>query len=251
MKNWAHRLALIGMGALAALLSQSAFPADTPDEWVARAASVQGTVEARRVGESQWQPVRLNDAFRPGDTIRVQERSRADLALRDQSVLRLNANTTMTLEAVAESRSWVVDLLRGAAYFLSSGPRNLSVRTAFAALPGSRGTEFYVGVEADKAVFTILEGNVVAQNATGTLTLTGGQSAVAETGKAPGLVTIVRPRDAVQWVVYYPPVLYLSPEELPPGADWRERGAAICRAATARRSSESLRRDRRRTRYGP
>jgi tetratricopeptide (TPR) repeat protein len=234
MKSWAYRLAVIGTGALATLLCTHAFPADAPEEWVARAATVQGTVEARRVGETQWQPVKLNDAFRPGDTIRVQERSRADLALRDQSVLRLNANTTMTVEAVAESRTWVVDLLRGAAYFLSSGPRRLNVRTAFATA-GVRGTEFYVGVEADKAVFTIFEGTVVAQNDTGTLTLVGGQSAVAVAGKAPGLLTVVRPRDAVQWALYYPPVLYFSPEELAQGTDWRD---AVRRSLEQQRSGD-------------
>ena len=58
----------------------------------ATAASVQGTVEAQRVGNAQWQPVKLNDKFCPGDTIRVGEKSRADIALLNQSVLRLNAN---------------------------------------------------------------------------------------------------------------------------------------------------------------
>ena len=47
--------------------------------------------------------------------------------------------------------------------------------------------------------------------------LTGGQSAVAETGKAPVLRVVARPRDAVQWALYYPPVLYVRPDELPAG----------------------------------
>ena len=65
---------------------------------VAKAVSVQGTVEARRAGQPSWQPVRLNDTYAPGDVIRVGERSRADLAMLDQSVLRLNANTELTIE---------------------------------------------------------------------------------------------------------------------------------------------------------
>ncbi|MGH7408002.1 MAG: FecR domain-containing protein, partial [Candidatus Methylomirabilales bacterium] len=83
---------------------------------------MQGTVEVRRAGEPQWQPVKLNDTFFPGDTIQVLERSRADLALLDQSVLRLSANTTLTLEPVKEERTGVVNLLRGAAHFFSRGP---------------------------------------------------------------------------------------------------------------------------------
>ena len=87
-----------------------------------RAVSVQGTIEAQRVGETQWQPVQLNDRSRTGDQIRVRDRSRADVALLDQSVLRLNANTTITVRPVKEERTDVVDLLRGAAHFLSRGP---------------------------------------------------------------------------------------------------------------------------------
>ena len=127
----------------------------------------------------------LNDTFCPGDTIRVQERSRADLALLDQSVLRLNANTTITLQAVKEERTGVVDLLRGAAHFFSRGPRSLEVQTPFA-IAGVRGTEFFISVEADRTLLTTFEGTVVAENPAGSLTLSGGQSAVAEAGRGRG-----------------------------------------------------------------
>src|SRR5712691_2959108 len=205
---------------LTALLYPYASPAQTHEEWIARAVSVQGTVEAQRVGETQWQPVKLNDTFRPGDKIRVLERSRADVALLDQSVLRLNANTAITIQAVKEERTGVVDLLRGAAHFFSRGPRSLEVQTPFT-VAGVRGTEFLVGVEPDRTLLTVFEGTVLAQNPTGSLTLTSGQSAVAETGKAPVLRAVARPRDAVQWTLYYPPVLYLRPDEFPAGGDWQ------------------------------
>jgi hypothetical protein len=79
LKRWAYRLAVIGASSLAALLSPHAYPAETPEQGVAKAVSVQGTVEVRRAGQTQWQPVKLNDTFSPGDSIRVQERSRADV----------------------------------------------------------------------------------------------------------------------------------------------------------------------------
>src|SRR5215510_12545941 len=139
---------------LTALLYPYASLAQTREGWIARAVSVQGTVEAQRVGETQWQPVKLNDQFRPGDTIQVLERSRADVALLDQSVLRLNANTTITLQAVKEERTGVVDLLRGATHFFSRGPGSLEVQTPFA-IAGVRGTEFLVSVEPDKTFLSI------------------------------------------------------------------------------------------------
>ena len=55
--------------------------------------------------------------------------------------------------------------------------------------------------------------NVLAQNDAGSLTLQSGQSAVAEAGKAPVLKVVARPRDAVRWALYYPPVMY----DVPPG----------------------------------
>src|SRR5262247_3350990 len=164
---------------LTALLYPYASLAQTREGWIARAVSVQGTVEVQRVGETQWQPVKLNDTFRPGDKIRVLERSRADVALLDQSVLRLNADTTITIEAVKGERTGVIDLLRGAAHFFSRGPGSLDVQTPFA-IAGVRGTEFFINVETGRALLTTFEGTVVVENSVGSLTLTSGQSAVAE-----------------------------------------------------------------------
>ena len=50
-------------------------------KWFAKVVSVQGSVQARKLGEKQWIAVKLNDIFCPGDTIRVQEQSRAALVL--------------------------------------------------------------------------------------------------------------------------------------------------------------------------
>jgi len=202
------------------LLYANASLAQTHAEWVAKAVSVQGAVEAQRVGETLWQPVKLNDTFRPGDKIRVLEKSRADVAMLDQSVLRLNANTAITIQAVKQERTGVVDLLRGAAHFFSRGSGSLEVQTPFA-VAGVRGTEFLISLAPDRALLTTFEGTVVATNPAGSLTVTSGQSAVAEAGKAPVLSVVVRPRDAVHWALYYPPVLYLRPEEFPPGPDWQ------------------------------
>jgi tetratricopeptide (TPR) repeat protein len=61
---------------------------------------------------------------------------------------------------------------------------------------------------------------VLASNKEGSLAITGGQSAVAESGKAPVARVVVRPRDAVQWALYYPPVVSYRPDEFQ-GEDWQ------------------------------
>ena len=213
-------IVLVTIALVCGALNTPAADAQTPAPSIARAVSVQGAVEARRVGQSAWQAVKLNDAFAAGDTLRLGDRSRADLAMLDQSVLRLDSNTELTLEPVKAERTGAVNLLRGAAHFFSRGPRSLEVQTPFT-VAGVRGTEFYIGVERDRALITVFEGTVVAENPAGSLTLVGGQSAVAETGKAPVLRVVARPRDAVQWTLHYPPVVYIRAADLPAG-DWQD-----------------------------
>jgi tetratricopeptide (TPR) repeat protein len=182
--------------------------------------SVQGSVEVRRAGEVQWRPAALNDTYCPGDRIQVGDRSRADVTLVNQPVLRLDQGTTITLGEVREQKTSLIELIRGAIHFFSRLPRNLEVITAFVNA-GVEGTEGLVQVDGDRALITIFEGRVSASNQAGSLILTDGQSAVAERGQAPVLRTVVRPRDAVQWALYYPPVAYFHPDEFPPGPGWQ------------------------------
>ena len=203
---WDNRLLSIAGCLLGVILACGSAVAQTVGAPIAKAVSVQGTVETQRAGQTPWQPVNLNDTFRPGDTIRVQARSRADIALLDQSVLRLNANTTITVEAPKDGGTGVVDLIRGAAHFFARGPNSLEVKTPFT-VAGVRGTEFFINLESQATLLTVFEGTVVAQNAAGSLTLNNGQSAIAEVGKAPAARVVARPRDAVQWTLYYPPVI--------------------------------------------
>ena len=216
--------ALVWGGSLLAgiLYAPPSEAAATCEPWAARVTSVQGTVEARKAGEALWQPVHLDDTYCAGDSIRVAERSRADLALVNQPILRLDQNTTITLGGVKEGGASLVELLKGALYFFSRVPRNLEVLTAFVNA-GVEGTEGIIRVEADRASISIFEGQVVATSETGSLTLTDGQSATCAKGQAPIFVVWVRPRDAVQWALYYPPVLYVRPEEFPEGPGWKGR----------------------------
>src|SRR5262245_32682554 len=206
------------------MLVPSMARADCPDA-AARVVSVQGTVEAKRVGAADWTAAQVNDVYCPGDTLRVQSKSRADVALTDQSVLRLREGSTLVVQGIKQERGYVVDLLQGAAHVLSrQGAGNLEVNTPFT-VAGVRGTEFAVDVETDKAVVRVFEGRVLASNGAGGVSLGDGQAAVAEPGKAPVLRVEARPRDAVRWTLYYPPVIYVAPGE--PGREGGWRGALV------------------------
>ncbi len=199
---------------------QISFAATPCDPWIAQMVSVQGNVEVRRAGQTQWQPARLNDLYCAGDRIQVGERSRADVALANQPILRVDQNSTITLGEIKEQRTALVELLRGALYFFSRLPRNLEIKTTFVNA-GVEGTEGLVLVEATRTLIAFLKVRCCAANQFGMLTLiVGGQSAVAEQGRAPVITLVARPRDAVQWAIYYVPTLYFRPAEFPAGPGW-------------------------------
>ena len=215
-------LCCFGLVVCAALLLAALCPslsfAQRCERWAAKAVSVQGTIEFQGAGDSRWQTVKLNDTFCPGDKLRAQEKSRADVVLSNDSVLRLSENTSITLEDVKAEGTSTVELFKGAAHFFSRRPRSLDVRTPYG-IAGARGTEFLVTVEANKTFLTVYDGEILAANQAGSLIVTSGQSAVAEAGRVPVLRVVARPRDAVQWALYYPPVSYVRPGDPKPRED--------------------------------
>jgi len=203
---------------LFATLNLGAACAETCERWVGKVVSVQGGVQALKEGERQWRPVKLNDFFCPGDRVQILKLGRADILLSNESVLRLDQNTTVTFPEPEKekSKSLWVNLLRGAACFFSRIPRTLRVFTPFVNAI-VEGTEFYARVEDDNAFLSIFDGRVVAANQAGSITLASGQSAVAQADRAPVFQVVVRPRDVIRWTLYYPPILYLRPADFPSG----------------------------------
>ncbi|MBS1244013.1 MAG: hypothetical protein H6R41_550 [Deltaproteobacteria bacterium] len=204
---------LLACAVIAMTLQPVSAPAATCEKWAGKVVSAQGVVEVKAAGQTQWLAVKLNETYCPGDTIRTDRKSRADIALYNHPVLRLDQNSTVTLGGMRDERTSLVDMVSGAALFFSRVTRNLEVRTA-TVNAGVEGTEFFLRVEEGKTDLTVFEGKVLAANAAGTLPVTTGQSAVAEAGKAPAYRTVVRPRDAVQWALYYPPIVDPRPAGL-------------------------------------
>ena len=135
------RLMAILCASLCSLCPSLSLGATGCDPWVAKMVSVQGNVEVRRAGQTTWQPARLNDTYCAADRIQVGERSRADVALVNQPVLRLDQDTTITFGGMRQERTSIIELVRGALYFFSRLPRNLEIITAFvnAGVEGTRG----------------------------------------------------------------------------------------------------------------
>ncbi len=122
--------------------------------------------------------------------IQVLERSRAALRLRNDALLRLDQNTTITFAGPKDqpAASWI-DLFRGALHFTSRVPRGVKVLTPF--VNGTvEGTEFWIEVAAERTTVTVFEGRLAAENAAGRLLLEAGQSAIARAGQPPVAFTV-------------------------------------------------------------
>ena len=185
--------------------------------------SAQGVVQARKAGGTQWVQVNLDETYCPGDMIRVQENSRAKIALSNGAHnLRLDQNTTITFLGLGKEQTSLIDLINGIIHIFSRFPRKLKVETPFVTA-AVEGTEFYLKVERDQTFLSILEGRVAATNQAGSLVLASGQSAVARAGQAPATSVLVEPRDAVQWALYYPPIINWRQTDFPGGSetDWQ------------------------------
>ena len=216
------RLVILSMvlGLLGGVLFPGMLEAETCEEWVAKAESVQGRVEVRKAGQTQWTQVQRHDTFCPGDIIQVRERSRLAIVAQNGSTHRLDENTTITITPSEQKQTFLLNLRAGAAYFFSRLPRSLQVITPFANA-GVEGTEFFVKVEGDQTFLSVFEGRVAATNPMGSLTLASGQSAIVKAGQAPALHVVVRPRDAVQWALHYPPIIDFRPADFPGEAAWQ------------------------------
>ena len=207
---WIVKLLLI-WGAIAIVGPPGVLIAGEPDSaaWVSKIVSLQGEVLVRRHGQNRWQPARLNDIFFAGDRIRVESNSRAGIVLSNDAVMRLDQNTTLIFTEIEQRKTFIFRLIEGAANFFSHRPRSLKILTPF--VNGVvEGTEFFVQVDATQTRIDLFEGRILAENDHGILDLAKGEGTVAQAGKAPQRYILVRPRESVQWAMYYPPVVALG-----------------------------------------
>jgi tetratricopeptide (TPR) repeat protein len=239
---------------LALTLAEAARAAEPCVPEIARIVSMQGPVQVQRAGTAVWVDASLDQPLCIGDRVRVGALGRAALAFVDDSVLRLDQRTTLHLRGVGERERTLLDLVLGAVYFFSHRPRALEIGTPFINA-GTEGTEFFVRVGDDFTRVIMFEGRVRAVNPQGELLLAAGEAALARAGEAPRPEIVARPRDAVAWALYYPPVFAALagrgalPRDLPPALRTAALHAAENRYAEALEALDEAPPDARDARY--
>ena len=209
------KLTMSALVMLSGLLFSTQASADCADP-VGRFVDINGSVETQVVDGEDWIKANLDTPLCEGSSIRVGAQSRAAINLVNDAVLRLDQNTTMHLVDIneAEEEKSLLDIIKGALHSFSRKPKKLSVNSPY--LNGSiEGTEFVFRVTDEQSEVTVFEGTVVAANDLGSVAVTGGEAASAREGQAPQSRTVVNPRNAAQWSLYYPPVLATDSDEAP------------------------------------
>jgi tetratricopeptide (TPR) repeat protein len=205
------RVTIVSAGLVALLLqSAGAFAQARCAQPAARAASVEGRVEVRADPQAAWRPVHTDDALCAGDAVRVLELSRAGLLLANDVLLRLDQNSVLTLGEAEPEKPSVMELLRGWLHVITRHRKQFRVTTPVVNAVVD-GTEFTVSTGPGESSVTVNEGRVRMQSQGGALALESGQAAVVRGTGAPQPFVSVRPLDAVQWALYFPPVLRYRP----------------------------------------
>lgn len=184
----------------------------------AKVESLQGNLLFITPSNQQWQSAKLFDHICQGSQIKLDSYSRATLSLPNGIVLRLDEGTTLTLNTletpstssgIQDNTKSKFDLIKGFVHFISRTPKHLLVNTPIANA-GPEGTEFAIQASENQSLIWIYEGSVKFYNKQGNLNLTAGQSAIAESGTAPRSQIDIKPLDAVNWALYYPPLIDFS-----------------------------------------
>jgi tetratricopeptide (TPR) repeat protein len=191
---------------------------------------LEGEVAMRPAGAAQWQKAQLRQDLFGGDTVRTGANSRAAILCMDESQIRLNQHTVLTLKSVAPSprlrfgeiapaaqaqeAGSLYEVIQGEVWLRNKKEKFLFELETPTVTATIRGTELNVRVQPDGTTsIVMLEGELKMANRYGEILLTAGEEGLARPGKAPTKQVIVQPTDAVQWSLFYPG--YFSYRDLP------------------------------------
>jgi tetratricopeptide (TPR) repeat protein len=206
---------------LAALTCLGAAATATP-QGLATLEAAGGQVVIIRQGQPQ--PISRGMALERNDIV-VTKLGRASVRfVSDGTVVRVGPDSRVQIDESATQRDITAFFGRLWAHVVRWKERPTRFATS-GTIAAVRGTELTLAIEAagERTQVAVIEGKVLAENDAGRLELTAGQVATARKGSAPVRAVQVRPADAVQWALYYFPVLTVKPGEFGTGAPWQAK----------------------------
>ena len=196
------------LAALAAtLLLGAAIPAAA--DILPRASTPAGSVIARKSGEQvmfidlpDWRSIDINQDLLAGDVLRTNASGHLAVLFADHTQIRLARNTTLVVKQMGAAADTLLGLEAGSIWARAErGGEGLTIETP-AAAAAIRGTDWSMTVDGAKTSLIVLEGTVELSNEFGSVSVAGGEAAVATIGQAPTKVVIVDPDDREQMLFY-------------------------------------------------
>ncbi|MFT4171687.1 MAG: FecR domain-containing protein [Rhodocyclaceae bacterium] len=182
------------------------------DPSVGELASIEGIVEVRSAGATEWIRASRQTQLCAGDVVAARTRSRATIVFSNGVLARLDEQTTVTITAVGETAAGELSLSQGALNVLSRQKGDVRVTTPHMAAQ-TQGGEFNVVAQPDETSVSVVEGRVQAVSPEGTPLVAAGASADAARDLA-ALPLEVRPANAVRWAIHYPQIISVPPRAL-------------------------------------
>jgi tetratricopeptide (TPR) repeat protein len=173
--------------------------------------SIQGKVDTQASKNAFWNSVNIGHNFCYGDKIRTSKHSKVTLVFKNGSRMTLKQNSTLSFAStIKKETSWIVRLIEGSGLIRSRHPQRLNVQTPFINAV-HEGTEFLVTVNSQQTEITVFDGQVAAGNQMGQIHIKKGYTGIAPKSQPPYVQALtIKPEDAVQWSLYYPPIINVS-----------------------------------------
>lgn len=170
---------------------------------VANLESLEGKGSYKSQTEDTWSPVTVGFKFCYGDTLRIEE-FRAALRLENETLVRLNEGSVVRF--VPPKKSFWLELVDGAAHFISRTPKKFTVKMPYLNA-GVDGTEFVVQHEADKDTVAVFEGLVTVANEVDQIQLSKLEQVSGTADSSLQNKIKISIEGVVDWALRYPPTL--------------------------------------------
>lgn len=170
--------------------------------------SAKGDGWVRFVREEEWRQALIEQLLTAGDALRTGSYGKMDVLFIDGTQIKVHTKTDLIIKEVrkpGEKRGTSLALKVGEIWSRAkSAPESLKIETP-SATAAIRGTDWDIAVDESGASYlTVLAGTVDLANDYGTVRVESGEQAMAEIGKPPVKMFLVRPKDRVQWIISYP-----------------------------------------------
>ncbi len=188
-----------------------------------------------------WNFVNLHQEIPEGGCIKVGKDSEAAILLKDRSQIRLSAGSIFCIKRAGPSprkkgRPGIYKLWKGSLWFRNKRRVKKPIFETPIITASIRGTEMAISVKDQKTTdVVVLEGIVQCKNEIGKVVIKRGQKCIALKDRAPKIVAMLHPEDAVQWLLITPNIV--GPK------DKYVKGKALKAVKTSQKAMEFLVRD--------